>query len=151
MNKEEIINSFERTYKNEGYPSLAGKIIGMFYVSEKKYLSFQDINKHVDVSKGSVSKTLKYLIQLNRVKSVSSENDKRKRYYYLDIPGLIQFLKFIITNYEEQNSLLKEVVKVRKDEHRNENEEMNLFIDKSIKFNNEMLEFLKLKSKEYFN
>ena len=146
MNKEEIINTFERTYKNDGLPPLAGKIVGLFYVSEKKYLNFLDIKKHLDASKGAVSKTLKFLIQLNRVKCVSSENDKRKRYYCLDIPGLIHFLKYIITNYEEQSTLLEEVVKIRGDGK----EEMNMFIDKSIKFNNEMLEFLKLKSEEYF-
>ena len=146
MKREEIINEFERTYKNEGLPHLAGKIIGVFYVSDKKYLSFKEINENIDASKGTVSKVLKFLIKLNRVKCITHEKDKRKRYYCLDIPGLIQFLKYIISNYEEQSTLLEEVVKIRGNEY----EELDIFIDKSINFNNEMLDFLKLKSEEYF-
>ena len=146
MTREEIVSEFERTYKNDGMPPLAGKIIGHFYVTENKYLSFNEIHEAVGSSKGTVSKVLKYLIQTNRVQFLVDEDDKRKRFYYLDIARLIEYLKGVILNYQQQNTLLVEVKKLRGVK----NLEMNTFIDNSIDFNSEMLEFLKEKSEAYF-
>lgn len=146
MDKQGIIDVFERTYKKDGFPPLAGKVVGFFYVTDAKYISFQDIVKGVDASKGAVSKVLKILIGLYRINSIDHPNDNRKRLYYLDTENLIKFLEIVINNYREQSDLLHAVLKVRTEE----NKEMNDFIERSIAFNDEMLNFLDKKSKKYF-
>ncbi|WP_299765160.1 hypothetical protein [uncultured Dokdonia sp.] len=146
MNKQGIIDVFERTYKNDGFPPLAGKVVGFFYVTDTKYIGFQDIVKGVGASKGAVSKVLKILIGLYRINSIDHPNDNRKRLYYLDTENLIKFLEIVINNYREQSDLLHAVLKIRTEE----NQEMNDFIERSIAFNDEMLNFLDEKSKKYF-
>jgi DNA-binding transcriptional regulator GbsR (MarR family) len=146
MKKEELLERFAITYKNEGYPPLAGKIIGLFYISDEKYLTFNEITEKTGASKGAISKTLQLLLEHNRI-NYTTEKNGRKRLFYLDIKGLIKFLKMIIKNYEDQNILIEECLELRTEGPT----EMNEFMKSSIKFNIEILTFLNQKSEQYFN
>jgi len=146
MAKKELLDRFATAYKNDGFPPLAGRIMGLFYISDKKHLSFEDIICETEASKGAVSKILKQLIQLHRI-NYTKINNGRKRLFYLDINGLKFFLQMIIDNYKAQDQMLKECLQIRT----NENEEMNNFIKDSINFNKEVLTFLSIKNEQYFN
>ena len=147
MVKKEMLDRFEIAYKKDGFPPMAGRIMGLFYISDQKYFTFEEIILEVRASKGAVSKTIKLLLELKRINYILSENQSRKRLFYLDIQGLIQFLRMVIDNYKSQNQLLKESLQIRT----NENKEMNVFIKGSIQFNNDVLAFLEAKSEKYFN
>ncbi len=144
---KDLLERFAIAYKNDGFPPLAGKIMGLFYISNQKYFSFEEIMQRVGASKGATSKTIKILLEFKRLNYSMSKEQVRKRMFYLDIQGVTQFLQIVIDNYKNQNQLLKESLQART----NENEEMNDFIKSSIQFNNEVLAFLNIKSEQYFN
>lgn len=146
MTKHEIVEVFERNYKRDGFPPLAGKIVGIFYVNNEKNLDFQKVVKLSGASKAAVSKTLKVLITMNRIGVSKHPTDNRKKLYFLDIENLIKYLRLVISNYQELSDLLHAVLEVRSDK----NAEMNDFIKQSIAFNDEMLAFLNKKAEQYF-
>ena len=145
-NKQELLNSFGEAYEFDGLPPLTGKIMGLFYISDKKYFSFEEIIEEVNVSKGAVSKTLKLLIQLKRVAYINDSSNSRKRLFYLDISGIIYYLTLVLDNYKRQDDLLKECLKLRT----SENEELNKFIKNSMKFNADVLAEINKKMNEHF-
>ena len=146
MNKEKLLDRFGEAYKNDGFPPLAGKIMGLFYISNQKHFNFEEIVCEVGATKGAVSKNIKLLFELNWIEYVLKNNGSRKRHCFLDIHGVKYFLRLVIENYKEQDKLLKECANMRN----NDNEELNNFIQDSIQFNEEVLAFLDLKSEQYF-
>ena len=146
MDKIDLLNRFGKAYKNEGLPPVAGKIMGLFYISDKKYFDFDEIVAEVDASKGAVSKNLKLLIKLRRITHVACKESVRKRLFFLDINGVKYYIRFVIENYKAQDQLLKESLELRS----KENNELNDFIKNSLEYNKEVLTFLELKRKQYF-
>ncbi|MFD1292376.1 GbsR/MarR family transcriptional regulator [Lutibacter holmesii] len=142
----DMLERFAVTYKNDGLPPLVGKIIGLLYINNQKYFTFSDIQEGIGASKGATSKALKLLLGLNRINFKYSDENKKKRLFFLDIKGVYLFMKIVMKNYSDQNQLLKESLDLRN----NENEELNGFINESIKFNEEVLDFLNKKSIQYF-
>jgi len=142
----DMVERFTATYKNDGLPPLVGKITGFLYVKNQKYFTFLELQENIGASKGATSKAIKLLLSLKRINYIYSEKNKNKRLFFLDTKGIHFFMRFVIKNYNEQNQLLKESLELRN----NENEEMNNFIKKSIKFNEEVLGFLEKKSIQYF-
>lgn len=147
MSNESILDRFAEAYRIDGFPPLAGRIMGIFYSSDIKYFSFSDLVKLSKATKGSVSKTLTLLIGLNRVAFINSKERKGKRLFYLDTKGTRLFLELIINNYKKQDLLLKECLNLRSDE----NLEMNKFIKDSLDFNADVLNLLDEKMNKYFN
>lgn len=142
-----ILERFALTYKKDGLPPLVGKVMGLLYISDQKYFTFDEIQKIIGSSKGATSKAINLLLELNRINYIySDKSKKKKRLFYLDIKGVFFFLELVIKNYSDQNELLKESLELRT----NENEEMNEFIINSINFNSEMLNFFRTKSNQYF-
>lgn len=141
-----ILERFAIAYKKDGLPPLAGKVMGLLYINDQKHFSFNEIADYIKASKGATSKVIKLLLDLNRINFIYSDENKKKRLFYLDIKGVFSFIELVIENYENQNQLLKESLKLRT----NENEEMNNFITASINFNTEVLDELKTKSNKYF-
>ncbi|WP_066630939.1 hypothetical protein [Labilibacter marinus] len=147
MVKESIIERFAEAYKIDGFPPLAGKIMGVFYMSDSKYFCFEDLVLLSKGSKGAVSKTLKLLIGLSRIGFIYSKERKSKRLFYLDTKGIRDFLEIILANYKKQDILLKECLQLRSDE----NQELNMFIKNSLTFNDEVISLIEEKMNKYFN
>ncbi len=147
MDKEQILDRFAEAYRIDGFPPLAGRIMGILYISDSKYLSFDELIQASNARKGSVSKVLKLLISLKRISYKHSEEKKGKRLFYLDIKGTKLFLELIIDNYKNQHKLLNECLQLRS----SENVEINTFIENSMAFNNEVITFIDEKKNQYFN
>ncbi len=145
--KHELLINFAKAYELDGLPPLTGKIMGLFYVSDQKYFSFEEIMEQVGASKGAVSKTLKLLQNLKRISFVVSKEHSRKRLFYLDTNGIKHFIRMVISNYREQDLLLKTCLDMRS----NENLELNKFIENSIAFNADVLAVVDEKMEKYFN
>ncbi|MGH1383448.1 hypothetical protein [Kordia sp.] len=141
MSQEDIIESFGELLVADNYPPIAGKILGLFYTSNAKYLTFEEIKEGISVSKSATSKALTFLYTLNEVSYIYDENNSRLRLFYLDIKGSIDRFNSILNAYTVQTTLLKEIQKTRN----NENEELNGFIEKSIAFNEEATVYMKQK------
>ena len=47
--KELILKEFSEAYKIDGFPPLAGKIMGIFYAYDKKYFAFEEIVEIVNL------------------------------------------------------------------------------------------------------
>ena len=145
--KSKILESFAEAYELDGLPPLAGKVMGLFYLSDKKYFSFDEIIEQVKASKGAVSKSLKVLINLNRISYKLSPQYNRKRLFYLDTIGIRHSINMVISNYKKQDLLLKACLELRT----NENLELNEFIENSIAFNADVLAVIEEKMNKYFN
>lgn len=141
-----ILDLYAATFQEDNYPPVAGKILGLFYVSEQKYFSFEELQDQLEISKSAVSKGLKMLLNIGEINFVTFEDNKRKRYFYLDVQGNIDRIQSLITSYTMQTKLLEETLALRGET----NPELNNFIENSIKFNREVIAFVDQKVKEHY-
>lgn len=139
--KKELIEQHSEVYKFDGYPPIAGKILGLFYVSDKKYFTFEDLMKEIPASKSAVSKALKILIDRKDINFIYKESNKRKRLFYFDIEGFISGLEDSMKAYTYHRTLLQKSLETRS----NENIEMNEFIQKAINFNKSIISVIQEK------
>jgi len=145
-NTKQILELFALSLKEDNYPPVAGRIIGLFYVSNRKYFEFEAIMEAVKASKSATSKALKLLIEFGEVNSIIKEGSKRKRLFFLDIQGNIDRIERLIDSYKIQTELLKETLTYRN----KSNEELNQFIKNTINFNTVLLKCAENKLKEYY-
>lgn len=145
--KEEILNHFALAYQKDRHAPIAGKIIGLFMLSTHRYLSFEEIKEELQISKSALSKNLKVLIDLKRIKYISDENNARKRLFGLDIEGIKEHLSMIIDNFKFQRDLTLMASKIRG----NKKDEIQEFIQNSISFSTEMIHQLEVLSEKHFN
>lgn len=146
ISKEEIINSFGELLVEDNYPPIAGRILGLFYVTNKKHLTFEEIKESLNISKSATSKALSFLIKLKEVSFIYDENNKRLRLFYLDVDGSIERFNSIMKAYNLQTILFKEALQARNEE----NEELNHFIEKTILFHEDVIGFVMDKMKLHY-
>ncbi len=65
--KEILIEQSANLYKSIGYPRIAGKIMGLLYVSEQKHFTFQELMDTLNISKGATSTALNFLIEIKEI------------------------------------------------------------------------------------
>ena len=107
MNKQELIEAFAFVYKADNYPPIAGKILGLFLISDEKHFTFEDIMTNINASKSATSKALKFLIDLDEVSFMFSEKNKRKRLFYFNSKGVVKRFEKIIEAHTIETVLLK--------------------------------------------
>ena len=86
------------------------------------------------------------LLNIGEINFVTFEDNKRKRYFYLDIQGSIDRIQRLMDSYLMQTELLQETLALRGET----NPELNNFIKNSIKFNREVIAFVDQKVKEHY-
>ncbi len=134
--QKNAIEQFSEALLAENYPPLSGRILGLFYVSDKKYFTFNELVEILEVTKGSVSKALSFLQDhLGIIKFIFKDGIKRRRYFYVDIPSNIEYLERFIASYKTQNEIYKVALRMRGEE----NIEMNKFLENNIMFNEAVL------------
>ncbi|WP_109436606.1 MULTISPECIES: hypothetical protein [Aquimarina] len=143
---ESILDLYAEAYKEENYPPVAGKMVGLFFTSNQKYFTFEELMKGVGASKSATSKALKLLIGFGEVNYKMLKGNKRKRHFYLDIKGNIDRIQRYIDGFKMQTHLLKETLKLRNEEEK----EVNQFIEELIEFHSKMLQFVDKNSKNRF-
>jgi len=146
MNKTEFLDAYAESSRLGNNPPLANKIVALFMITERKYLSFKEIKDELDISKGALSKMLNLLIDLRRILYIRDKENPRKRFFALDIEGISEHLKIITDNYEMQKQLLKDSLAFRK----NSNDDLTDFIINSIDFNEAMISELRKLTKKHF-
>lgn len=128
--KEILIEQFAKNYKHIGSPYLAGRVLGLFYVSEQKYYNFEELMEALQLSKSAVSKSLKYLIEIGDIRFIVKDGNKRKRYFYVSEEGFINSMNLLVKVLENQHKILQEIISLRNDE----NQELNSLIKRKISY-----------------
>lgn len=136
--KEQIINFYTLVSKDKGYSPIAGKMLGLFLVSNQKYFTFEELMEELSISKSATSKTLKFLIEIGEIDFIKSKENKRKRLFYFNIKGATNRYKRKIKEYTVQTQLLEKTLELRDDS----NLELNDFIKNRILFAKEVIAIL---------
>ena len=137
--EKRIIDLFKGVLLMENYPPLAGKIIGLFLVTEKKHYTFDEMLEALETNKTALSRAISFLLSFSMLSYTHKEHSKRRRYFYLDIVNYIDYMAFFIQSYEKLNDLIKAAQNIRGDKDK----EMNTFIGNYISYNDEVLKSLK--------
>ena len=145
MTKKKILEHFVTVYKEDNYSPVAAKILGAFYISNQKHLTFYEIMKKVGATKGAISKSLNFLLEQGEVDYVFDEKNKRLRLFYLDTEGFVNKIFRFLKSRQLLNELLKEIINLRN----NENEDLNQFIKSLISFHGEISVFVEGKMKTH--
>ncbi|WP_298420465.1 hypothetical protein [uncultured Kordia sp.] len=144
--KKEITDSFGELLSNDNYPPIAGRILGLFYTSDQKYFTFEEIKTALNISKSATSKALSFLNQINEVAYTYDEHNKRLRLFYLNIEGLVKRISTVLEAYKLQSKLFEQVLNLRNDD----NSTLNNYIEKSILFSEDVLGFVQQKLEFHF-
>ncbi len=81
--KDILIEQSAELYKMVGYPRIAGRIMGLLYVSEQKYFTFEQLMETLKISKSATSKSLKFLLEINEIDFIIKPENTRRRYFYI--------------------------------------------------------------------
>jgi DNA-binding transcriptional regulator GbsR (MarR family) len=139
MDKQTILEAYAMAYQTDRYPPLSGKIMGLFTITGKKYLTFEELMDELQISKGALSKNLKLLIASKKINFTYDKKNTRKRLFYLDVEGSKQHLQMIVDNFRFQRQLTIHAKKIRGEGDK----EVDQFINDSINFSNDILKELK--------
>ncbi len=144
--KEILIQQTAQLYKMVGYPPISGRIIGLLYVSDQEYFTFQELMDTLNISKGATSKAIKFLIEINEIDFIIKENNKRRRYFYISTKGSVKSLESWLQSLLLRRELLEQILELRTEK----NENVNHFIQQMIAFTKDIYPFVEGKIKEHF-
>ncbi|OHX64549.1 hypothetical protein [Flammeovirga pacifica] len=147
MDRKQLLEIFAQAHKFDGLPPLANKVIGAFYLTDNKYLSFDEIIELVESSKGAVSKVLKLLINIHRVQYIPDPKTPRKRLFYLDPKGGKGYIQEVVQGLNMQTEMIKQFQSMRSEHAAKDISEL---IQSTIAFNEETIKFLLKSSKKYY-
>ena len=111
LNKEQkaLIERFGHLLKNMGGSGAMGKILGYLILSDPPHRSFEEIQKDVKLSKGSVSNTLKIMEMQGIVEYFTVQGD-RKRYFKLAVINTEFLLARQISETDRFISIMKDAI-----------------------------------------
>ena len=95
-----------------GIQPVAGRIVGLLYVSDRPELTFDEIRETLCISKSATSNALNLLQQLNRLDYITFSGD-RKRYFRLKLSRWRDLITKEIDSITDFANLLQEVVTER--------------------------------------
>jgi DNA-binding transcriptional regulator GbsR (MarR family) len=112
-----------------GYPPVAGRILSYLMLSEPPYRDFYDIQEFLKASKSSISTALNQLMQTGVVNYITFSGD-RKRYFQINIEGLVKVIKEQYKQGRLLNNMIGETLQHRKNsEFQKFNRELKEVID----------------------
>ncbi len=144
--KEKLLIESAEIFKDINWTPIAAKIIGLFYVSDQKYFTFQEIIDTLNISKSNASRTLKVLLSTGKVAYITKDDNKRKRYFYLSIEGSIALINNLLEGLERQQVFFEKILHLRSDE----NPELNQLIQYQKEYLEKITPMLQIKTKEHF-
>ncbi|TPE43108.1 MarR family transcriptional regulator [Pontibacter mangrovi] len=95
-----------------GMQPVAGRIVGLLYVSDKPELTFDEIREVLGISKSATSNALNLLQHLNRLDYITYSGDRR-RYFRLKLDRWRELVMQEIDSVTEFSATLQEVVAER--------------------------------------
>ncbi|MFD1185874.1 GbsR/MarR family transcriptional regulator, partial [Pontibacter rugosus] len=99
-------------HERVGIQPVAGRIMGLLYVSDRPELSFDEIRETLGISKSATSNALNLLQQLNRIDYITFNGDRR-RYFRLNLRRWRDSFANEIDSITDFSITLQEVVAMR--------------------------------------
>ncbi|MGJ8736993.1 hypothetical protein [Zobellia laminariae] len=146
MENQQITQVFPLLQKQEFYPTNMGKILSVFYKSNQKYFTFEELEEQTNIEVEDLQNTLDQLEERDEINDITSIADSNQKLYYLHLKGNIKNLQITIQTNKQLIALLEKIVDARD----SSNQDLNQFIKQSISFNSEVLDFMEKASVEYF-
>ncbi len=144
--KEKLLIESAEIFKDINWTPIAAKIIGLFYVSDQKYFTFQEIIDTLNISKSNASRALKVLLSTGKVAYITKGDNKRKRYFYLSVGGSITLINNMLEGFKRQQMFFEKILSLRSDE----NPELNQLIQYQKDYLEKIIPMLQIKTKEHF-
>lgn len=143
--KEKLLKESAQIFENIGWTPATAKILALFYVSNQKYFTFEELLDRLKLSKSTASRALNLLLDTEKVKYIIKDNNKRKRHFYISIDGSLSFIHKYQNILEAQQKLLEKLLSVRDES----NPKFNQFIQHEIAYLEKIIPILE-KQKKYF-
>lgn len=131
LTKKQLIDLYALVYKSENIPPIGGRILGLFFVSNQKYFTFEELMEELSISKSATSKALKFLIEIGDVSFIKSKENKRKRLFFIDINGVRERMNKMMEAYKLQVELMEKTLAFRDETNTEINNYLNEFISSS--------------------
>ncbi|GAA3604550.1 hypothetical protein Q4Q39_09325 [Flavivirga amylovorans] len=126
------------------YPKTLSSVLSIFYVSNQKYFTVAQLKEETQLSETEIEDALSLLHSLGDVGE--KKNAFSERHFFVDTDGSIKNIK----NSIKQSKCLLNVLEKILEKRNNTNEALNTFIKKAIMFYSETLDFISIKTEEYF-
>jgi predicted transcriptional regulator len=117
MEKDKLnyIEEFGLYFEKLGLTRMAGRIFGFLIVNEKEHNAFEEIQHMLQASKGSISGTLKMLVNTGFVQPVSLPGD-RKTYYRVSQQEIARMMDGKMLEFIAFSQILDKGLKLRNSE-----------------------------------
>ncbi|KAA5546646.1 MarR family transcriptional regulator [Adhaeribacter rhizoryzae] len=123
-----LIEKIGISYESEGLQPVAGRILGLLYVSDNPHLTFDEITEALQISKSATSNGINLLLQMQRIEYITFSGDRR-RYFRLKVSNWREEFKHKIEVMAGFNSLMREVLALRTKETPEYNERIKELAD----------------------
>ncbi len=144
--KEQLLTEATEILKGTGWHPVRAQIIGLFYTSNQKYFTFQEIIDTLKISKSTASRALNFLLDLGKIDYITKGQNKRKRYFYMSVKGNIDLIDKWLESLKRQQHFFEKILPLRD----NTNEELNHLIQHQISVFKEVIPFFKDQNKKNF-
>ncbi|OKL38771.1 GbsR/MarR family transcriptional regulator [Pontibacter flavimaris] len=121
--QRELIERIGVFQEKAGLQPVAGRIMGLLYVSDKPELTFDEIRETLGISKSATSNALNLLQQLNRLEYITYSGD-RKRYFRLKLDKWRDLVLQGVESITDFSETLQEVVAERTGETKEYNQNL---------------------------
>ncbi len=111
-----------------GYQPIPARIIGLLMVTEKPYLTFDEITENLKVSKSAVSIGLNLLLGTQQIDYITLPGD-RKRYFKSRIGEWRQIVTGLIGFANSIRTLLLEIIELQKSSEREDIRSLKEVVD----------------------
>ncbi|MFN8209048.1 MAG: hypothetical protein U0T82_16820 [Bacteroidales bacterium] len=114
--QKELVETLGQIYEKEGFPPIAGRILGLLIVSDKEKFTFDEIIEELQISKGSASTAIRMLELQNGIEYITLPGD-RKRYFRLKKADRFSLVDEYKSKLERSQSYLQMVLDLKADKH----------------------------------
>ena len=140
--QKQLIEKLGVLHEKRGYPPAASRILALLLVSNETELSFEEIQKVLNLSKSATSNALNMLLNTEEVEYITKPGD-RKRYFRNNLIKWESKMKQVMEGMSHFAQILQDVLKQRP----GDTVEFNAKLKKVINF----IEFLGEEMKETYS
>lgn len=147
---KELVEKIGVAIEKAGFQPAVGRVLACLLVSDPPYMTFEEIQQFLGISKSAVSNALNGLMSRELVDYLTLPGD-RKRYFQLTGSGMITQMKRKMSLHSAMPELLREALRQRSNKHPDFNRslqeliEFMSFMESEINASMQKWESLKLK------
>ncbi len=111
----QLIEQIALFNEQQGMQPSAARVLGLFLVSNKDILTFEEIKTGLNFSKSAVSQSLSLLVSMRQVEPITLPGDRR-RYFRLRLDGWRFHIEKAVEGALDYSVVLRKVMQLRSDE-----------------------------------